>query len=201
MKTNAIKFIAAFFVAALPLGFTSCGDDEEEIVEIIVYDDNEPICPDSNHPHAIDMDEAGVWACCNVGASNPLQYGSYVAWGEIEDKSYYSFSTYKYKNGTQYSNIGSDIGGKTDYDVSTARWGSSWLIPSNEQMKKLIKCKSTWKKINGVYGILFEASNKNKIFLPATGFRHDASLSYAGEYAELCVRHAFIFCRNVRWRL
>ena len=51
-------------------------------------------------------------------------------------------------------------------------------------MKKLMKCTSSWKKINGVYGILFEASNKNKIFLPAAGFRHDASLSYAGDYAE-----------------
>ena len=24
-----------------------------------------------------------LWACCNIGATNPLQHGSYFAWGEV----------------------------------------------------------------------------------------------------------------------
>ena len=30
------------------------------------------------------MGKAGVWSCCNVGASSPLERGSFYAWGETE---------------------------------------------------------------------------------------------------------------------
>ncbi len=42
------------------------------------------------------MGEAGIWACCNVGANSPEEYGGYYAWGETEEKSDYSWDTYKY---------------------------------------------------------------------------------------------------------
>lgn len=51
-------------------------------------------CPDNSHPHAIDMGIAGVWACCNVGASKPEESGSYFAWGEINTKSDYDDGFY-----------------------------------------------------------------------------------------------------------
>ena len=30
------------------------------------------LCPDTKHPHVIDMGDAGKWACCTVGANNPF---------------------------------------------------------------------------------------------------------------------------------
>lgn len=38
------------------------------------------ICPDRNHPHAIDLGTGVLWACCNVGASDPLDYGETFEW-------------------------------------------------------------------------------------------------------------------------
>lgn len=42
------------------------------------------LCPDSNHPHAIDlgMPSGKKWACCNVDADAPEEYGGYYAWGD-----------------------------------------------------------------------------------------------------------------------
>ena len=55
-------------------------------------------CPDSNHPHAIDLGlpSGTKWACYNVGASKPTAYGNYYAWGEIATKTNYDWSTYKW---------------------------------------------------------------------------------------------------------
>ncbi len=43
-------------------------------------------CPDGNHPHYIDLGlpSGTKWACCNVGASNPEQYGSYLTFDEAQ---------------------------------------------------------------------------------------------------------------------
>ena len=40
-------------------------------------------CPDDNHPHAIDLGlpSGTKWACCNVGANNPEEFGEYYTWG------------------------------------------------------------------------------------------------------------------------
>lgn len=37
-----------------------------------------------------------LWATCNVGATNPEDYGDYYAWGETEVKNEYKWNTYKY---------------------------------------------------------------------------------------------------------
>ena len=54
------------------------------------------ICPDDNHPHMIDLglSSGTKWACCNVGASKPEDYGGYYAWGEILVKSDYYWDNY-----------------------------------------------------------------------------------------------------------
>lgn len=50
-----------------------------------------------------------LWATCNVGADAPEIIGDYFAWGEIQSKDYYDFSTYQHCNGdykslTKYCN-------------------------------------------------------------------------------------------------
>lgn len=103
------------------------------------------LCPNNKHPHAIDLGEAGKWACCNVGASSPEEFGGYYAWGETEEKDYYDWSTYKHCDGVgneKWHNLGSDIAG-TNYDVAHVKWGGSWKMPSLDRVKSLINnCES-----------------------------------------------------------
>lgn len=157
-----------------------------DIVEIvkIIAEPQPDVCPDSNHPHAIDLGIGVKWSCCNVGASSPEQYGGYYAWGETSEKSNYNWSTYIHCNGSYDTchNLGSDIGG-TSYDVAHVKWGGSWRMPSLEHIKALINnCSSEWTSMNGVYGRKFIGANGNCIFLPAAGYRWDDNLYYVGTY-------------------
>ena len=51
-------------------------------------------CPDDNHPHMIDLGlpSGTKWACCNVGASAPEEYGGYY-WSSSLD-SYGEYCAY-----------------------------------------------------------------------------------------------------------
>lgn len=42
-------------------------------------------CPDSNHPHWIDLGlpSGTQWRCCNEGASAPEEYGGYYSFGQV----------------------------------------------------------------------------------------------------------------------
>ena len=181
-----------------------------EVQQLAVYGEepqtDQPIaqngCPDGNHPHMIDLGlpSGTKWACCNVGASSPEEYGDYFAWGETEPKDEYNWDTYKYCNGsddtmTKYcfeSNYG--YNGFTDNltellpedDAATANWGSGWQMPSTEQLEELIYNEYTtteWTKQNGVNGLLITSEvNGNSLFLRAAGYRYDTSLEYAGVY-------------------
>lgn len=142
-------------------------------------------CPDEHHPHLIDLGlpSGTKWACCNVGASMPQEYGGYYAWGETEEKDIYNDVTYIYSSGTDtngdgfydedisYQNIGDNIAG-TEYDVAKQKWGGSWKMPTVEQCRELdLYCDSEWTTCNGVNGYLFTGASGGSIFLPAGGHR------------------------------
>ena len=152
----------------------------------------ETSCPDSNHPHAIDLGlpSGTKWACCNVGASAPEGYGNYYAWGETQPKSVYNWATYAYYhdndgdenllNESEVEYIGNDIAG-TSYDAATANWGAPWRMPSVSQISELLYyTTSEWVIVNGVYGKKFTNSNGVSVFLPAAGYRYDDNLEDAG---------------------
>ena len=140
------------------------------------------LCPNENHPHIIDMGEAGKWACCNVGASAPWEYGSYYAWGETEEKDNYSWETYIHCDGSSDTchDLGEDISG-TKWDVAHVKWGGKWHMPDQEQLDLLINnCSNEWTTINGVNGRYFYASNGGVIFLPASGSHWEGYPSNVG---------------------
>ncbi len=145
---------------------------------------SETACPDGNHPHMIDLGlpSGTKWACCNVGASAPEQYGGYYAWGETHTKSVYNWHTYQYGRGwDDVDYIGSDIAG-TGYDAATANWGAPWRMPSLAQCEELINnTTSTWTTQNGVNGRKFTGPNGGTIFLPAAGGRWGGELYIAGD--------------------
>lgn len=140
-------------------------------------------CPDSNHPHAIDLglSSGTKWCCMNVGASSPEQPGGYYAWGETSEQSVYNWDSYQYGSSwNNCQNIGSDIAG-TSYDVAHVRMGGSWRMPSLAQQQELINnCTRTWTQQNGTNGILVTGKNGGQLFLPAAGYRWDGELGSAG---------------------
>lgn len=140
-------------------------------------------CKDANHVHAVDLGLSVKWACCNVGATKPEEYGGYYAWGETEEKSDYTWKTYKWCNGSYdsmtkyctYSNYGR-VDNKTvldpEDDVAHVKWGGSWRMPTLEEQKELLnECTWKWTELNGVNGCKVTGPNGNSIFLPAAGDR------------------------------
>lgn len=156
-------------------------------------------CPDSHHPHAIDLGlpSGTKWACCNVGATTPEGYGGHYAWGETSEKDDYDYGTYKWCNGSEYSftkyckdsSYGS-VDGKTvldlSDDVARVRMGSPWRMPTFEQIKELTdNCTRTWTQRNGVNGYLVTGKNGGQVFLPAAGiiwFDYLYDEGYSGNY-------------------
>ena len=138
-----------------------------------------------------------LWATCNIGATNPEDYGNYYAWGETTTKSEYNWSTYQYCNGsgstlTKYCNSSSyGYNGFVDNittlfpedDAATANWGGNWRMPTKEEFEELYNNTTvTWTQQNGVNGRLFTATNGNSLFLPAAGYRINSSLLDVGGY-------------------
>ena len=138
-----------------------------------------------------------LWATMNVGATSPEDDGEYFAWGEIQTKEEYTWDTYKWCNGngnsmTKY-NISSAYGtvdNKTALvrsdDIAYERWGNPWHVPNSENWSELANkenCTWIWTSLNGVEGYkVISVKNGRSIFLPAAGFRSDASLYYEGKY-------------------
>ena len=132
--------------------------------------------PDEHEWVDLGLPSGTLWATCNVGASAPEEYGDYFAWGETEPKDNYDWSNYKWCNGSRYSltKYCSSVDGKTeldpDDDAATVNWGSSWCMPTLEQLQELCdNCTWQWTSLNGVMGCLVIGPNGNSIFLPASG--------------------------------
>ncbi len=180
--------VAAVGAGTATITVTDRRSGETATIEVTVAD-NQPqsylTCPDNHHPHMIDLGlpSGTKWACCNVGANKPEDYGGYYAWGETVEKDSYNWSTYIHCDGTEGScqNLGSDITG-TQFDVAHEIWGSMWVMPSKKQIDELInECIFEWTTENGVKGGKFTSkTNDGSIFLPAAGYRWGAELYDAG---------------------
>ncbi|MBQ7945859.1 MAG: InlB B-repeat-containing protein [Bacteroidales bacterium] len=146
-------------------------------------------------PTYVDLGLSVKWANCNVGATFPEDYGDYFAWGETSPKDDYSWSTYKYCNGssstlTKYNTNSSNgtVDNKTTLELSDdaarVNWGDAWRIPTDNEWDKLINnCTWTWTSQNGVSGYKVTSKiNGNSIFMPATGYRNGTSFTTVGYY-------------------
>ena len=134
----------------------------------------------------VDLGLSVKWATCNVGASQPEDYGDYFAWGETETKSEYTegnSATYGLSISELQSQGYIDGAGNLNpqYDAARAKWGGTWRMPTKAEMQELIdKCTWTWTTQNGVNGYNVKGPNGNSIFLPAAGCRNGSSLNFAG---------------------
>ena len=117
------------------------------------------------------------WATCNVGASNPGDYGNYYAWGEISTKSSYTEDNCA----TWEHDIGDRVGPSSD--AACANWGGSWRMPNYAEIDELLShCTWTWTTQNGHNGYKVTGPNGNSIFLPAAGYRGGTSSFDVGSF-------------------
>ena len=138
-----------------------------------------PDVPETSVYEAIDLGlPSGVkWATCNVGASNPEEYGGYYAWGEIEEK-----DSYTEDNSFTYGKYYGGISGNPEYDVACAKWGGAWRMPTAAEQQELLEnCTWRWTAQNGINGYKVIAPNGNSIFLPASGCRNGTKIDGEGE--------------------
>ncbi len=140
------------------------------------------------------------WATCNVGATKPEEYGNYYAWGEIEPKTTYDWSTYKWCNGSQttltkyctsssYGTVDNKTVLELADDAARANWGGKWRMPINAEWTELREnCTWTWTDDyngTGVAGRIVTSNiNGNSIFLPAVGYCGSGGLNRAGDYGD-----------------
>ena len=174
------------------------GDDEDWSNEHYNKFDYSPTGTIQGHDYVdLGLPSGTLWATCNVGADNPEDYGDYYAWGETVGykggKSTFSWSTYKYCNGSHrdlkkyctksafgtYDGISKLV---SSDDVAQVNWGNKWQMPSKTQLDEL-RTKCSWIKTrkNGVNGFLVINNNTQKgIFLPAAGSRNETLLYHGG---------------------
>lgn len=141
--------------------------------------------PDEHEYVDLGLPSETLWATCNVGASNPEEYGDHFAWGETSPKSNYGnynedWSTYMWYDQTEGTFIKyNETDGLTELlpedDAATVNWGKNWQMPSEEQFQELVSPDLTiltWTAINDVNGMLITSkSNGRSIFLPAAGWQ------------------------------
>lgn len=127
-----------------------------------------------------------LWAKCNVGASNPWEYGGYYAWGETSTKAdnAYTAANYKYNNSSKYS---SDDKLYLSDDAAYVNMGSDWRMPTTDEWDELVSnCNGEW-VINydrtGVDGYIFRSKRYSDrfIFLPAAYLRSSSVTSGVGK--------------------
>ena len=141
----------------------------------------------------VDLGLSVMWATCNIGAESPEEYGDYFAWGEVEPKEVYSWSTYKYGieygllkycNDAYYGKDGfvdNKMELEAEDDAAIVNWGGLWRIPTKAEQEELINnCTWTSETRNGVYGYKVKGVNGNSIFLPKTGWMYGGVLSNVG---------------------
>lgn len=198
MKKYFWSIVRVFVFGSLMLSVMSCDESESEgRVKASVS------CPNKQHEHAIDLGLSVKWACCNVGASSPEEYGGYYAWGETEEKSeYWGDNSYKwfderghiikYCTDRHYGIVDDKVVLELEDDVAHVKWGDMWRMPTQKEIQELCnQCTWVWSTLKGVEGYKVTGPNGNSIFLPAAGCRHDTEVygpGSSGSYwsATLC---------------
>ena len=90
MKKKMFMWLPMLLLAAVCVGFASCGDDDDDVIDPIpdLPDTSNmayKTCPDANHPHWIDLGlpSGTLWRCCNMGASKPEANGTLYKFGRV----------------------------------------------------------------------------------------------------------------------
>ena len=192
------KKVCSVLALVMSIFLTSCSQDEIREFDIPRGEEE--------HMHAVDLGLSVKWACCNIGAEFPEEYGGYYAWGDPEEKDSCIWTRYKWHNDstgemTKYNGKDEKIVLDSSDDIAQIMWGEDWRMPTQAEMQELMECcEWEWTLVNGVYGYKV-SGNGNSIFLPAAGSQYKdlftsqgtqgcymSSTLYGGDYElEVCM--------------
>jgi len=152
-------------LAALTMVATSCKNEKQDLGVEMAY----------GHEYVdLGLPSGTLWATCNVGATNPWDYGDYFAWGETQPyyatlsfdasgnftgtwksgKTGYNWASYPFTSGSTRTETGTQPYNPTTlilypaYDAARANWGGDWHMPTSAQISELLdasNCSWEWK--------------------------------------------------------
>ena len=136
-----------------------------------------------------------LWAKCNVGASNPLDYGLYFQWGDIKGYTkeqigkvkQFTWDDYKFNPSgdgytfTKYATKGETL--DLEDDAANTNMGGSWHMPTPEQIQELIDNTTKYFTIREMK-LVSKKDESKYIFFPCGGFSCDGSADKNGGYGS-----------------
>ena len=122
----------------------------------------------------VDLGLSVKWASWNIGASKIADYGGLYGAGDPTGlRTSTDPDDYYFKDGESICG--------TEYDLAHVKWGSSWRMPTFEELKELRDlCVWSAGELDGVKGNWVKGPNGNYIFLPWAGNRKGSS-TFSGE--------------------
>lgn len=144
----------------------------------------------------IDLGLSVNWGFANIGATTPEDPGAYFAWGEINEKTEYSWKTYIHSSGHEktmtkycvnayYGKVDDKKQLGTSDDAAKQLLGGDWHIPTKAEFQELEeKCQWEWVEQNGKAGYRVTGPSGNSIFLPAAGNKYNATVSNLGKRGD-----------------
>lgn len=162
-------------MCCLSIWLVACNNDDKDVLSSIDENSVSENAAENGYKWVdLGLPSGTRWATCNIGAEKPQDYGNYYAWGEVIQKSFYSWSTYKY--GSDYDQL-TKYCNKSEYgvndnktvleledDAAYMNWGGKWRMPTDEQQTELRKqCYWVWtESYNGVKGyIVYKAKTSS----------------------------------------
>jgi len=154
-------------------------------------------------PEAIDLGLSVLWSDAYLGASTPLEFGDYYAWGELKTKEVYDWSNYKFARPSDadpnkylltkyciHENYWGGVGPMdnkkyldAEDDVAKAKLGGKWRMPTIDEVKELC-ANCTWelKNINDVRCLVGTSKLTGKtITLSFSGYRDGDKVEHLTE--------------------
>ena len=167
-----------------------------------------PLVTDNDPANGYEYVDLGLpsgtkWATCNVGASKPEESGLYFAQGntvgytadDVRNGNHVFDGEHDVLDGSndrynEYIKYNSADGLTTllpEDDAASVNMGGDWHMPTKEQFEELtVNTTSTWTTMNGVNGTLYTSkTNGDTLFIPATGYGRDGSVTGEGSYANV----------------
>ena len=167
------------------------------------------VSPDGITYEYVDMGLSVKWATFDIGATKVGEYGKFFQWGDIQGyassevgsgtgKKYFSWSDYKYCNGsnttlTKYNNNSSygTVDNKTvlesSDDAATFNMGTGWRMPTEAEYTELINaCNQTWDSTNKWRIFTLKTDSTKIVVFPASGYGYNGSVNYRGSDGYFC---------------
>lgn len=90
----------------------------------------------------VDLGLSVKWATMNIGATSPVEFGNYFAWGEIVSKNSYNWSSYQFYNKensfSKYSGLDNLGVLELKDDAANIKWKGNWRIPTVQEVCELM---------------------------------------------------------------